>query len=206
MTNFIAGLDLGQQNDRTALVVLDWTQPETMRRDADRAPRYRARHIQRFRTGVSYTEMVKDIEAVMQRDPLAGETALVVDATGVGRAVADLFSHIGRTVVSVTITGGDSVNRSGQEFTVPKRLLASTTQALLQTDRLQFSARVPETEVLLRELKDFRVKVSSSGHASFEHREGKHDDLVLATALAAWYAERGQKRHNAFTTIIGQLN
>jgi hypothetical protein len=173
-----------------------------MRRDVDQSPRYRARHIQRFSTGVSYTEMVEEIEQVMQRPPLRKATTLVVDATGVGRAVADLFAHIGRSVVSVTITGGDSTTRTGSEYTVPKRTLASTTQALLQTDRLQFSARVPETEVLLRELKDFRVKVSDTGHARFEHREGEHDDLVLATALAAWYGERGRRVKQSFREIL----
>jgi hypothetical protein len=193
MSTFYAGLDLGQQNDRTALVVLQERPPETdVFGNVTGEEVYQARHIQRFQTGRPYTDMVEDVEALLSRAPLRGDTTLVIDATGVGRAVADLFGHIGRSAVNVTITGGQEPNRNGNEWTVPKRDIASTTQALLQTDRLQFSARVPETEVLVSEMKDFRVKVSQSGHATFEHREGKHDDLVLACALAAWYAEHGQ--------------
>jgi hypothetical protein len=36
------------------------------------------------------------------------------------------------------------------------------------------------------ELKDFRRKVSAAGRATFEARVGKHDDLVLAVAIAIW--------------------
>jgi hypothetical protein len=198
-TDYIAGLDLGQQNDRTALVILDAEDPPAWREE-DRF--YRARHIQRFETGRSYTDMVGDVEALLRQAPLRGQTSLVVDATGVGRAVADLFSDIGRRCVSVTITGGQEANRNGNEWTVPKAQLASTTQALLQTDRLRFSERVPTTGVLLDELKDFRVKITDGGHAKFEHREGKHDDLVLACALAAWYGEEGRRTARAFERII----
>jgi hypothetical protein len=188
---YIAGLDLGQQNDRTALVVLEQDLP---REDVFGEPErehslYRARHIERYETEVSYTEQVARVRRTMKQLPR--RTPLVVDATGVGRAVADLFADCGSRVIRVTITGGDSVTRKGSEFRVPKADLASTTQALLQTDRLQFSKRVPLTEILTGELQDFRVKVSDGGHVRFEHREGQHDDLVLALALAAWYAEDG---------------
>jgi hypothetical protein len=201
---FFAGLDLGQQNDRTALVVLQRTFPGdrgALRVRPRPEPHYRVGHIERFETGIPYTDMVGQVEAAITRDPLKRRTTLVVDATGVGRAVADLFTHIGRSAQSVTITGGHNANRSGSEWTVPKQLLASTVQSLLQTGRLQFSERVPHTDILKQEMKDFRVKVSDSGHARFEHREGKHDDLVLATALAAWYAERHARRRRAWETV-----
>ena len=41
-----------------------------------------------------------------------------------------------------------------------------------------------------------RVKVSASGHESFAAwREGTHDDLVLAVALACWRARWPQVGH-----------
>lgn len=202
---FFAGLDLGQQNDRTALVVLQRTFPGdrgALRVRPRPEPHYRVGHIERFETGIPYTDMVGQVETAITRDPLKRRTTLVVDATGVGRAVADLFTHIGRSAKSVTITGGRAANRKGSEWTVPKNLLASTTQTLLETGRLQFSRRVPHTDVLLQEMRDFRVKVSDSGHARFEHREGKHDDLVLATALAAWYAERGARQRKNWRKVM----
>jgi len=51
-------------------------------------------------------------------------------------------------------------------------------------------------ETLVAELINFRPKISASGHASFgaasDWREGSHDDLLLATSMAIWFAERGE--------------
>ena len=199
--SYVAGLDLGQQNDRTALVVLEADPPPlNVFGEPERDHTlYRARHIERYEEKISYTEQVARVRDTVARLP--GDAPLVIDATGVGRAVADLFDDCGRAVTRITITGGDHVHREGREYRVPKSDLASTAQALLQTDRLQFSARVPLTGLLMEELKDFRVKVSDSGHTRFEHREGAHDDLVLALAMAAWYAEHGDPRVFTGSTV-----
>jgi hypothetical protein len=58
---------------------------------------------------------------------------------------------------------------------------------MLQTDELQIVSGLRSAEVLVKELREMRVKVSPGGHESFEAwRSGAHDDLVLATALACW--------------------
>jgi hypothetical protein len=62
-------------------------------------------------------------------------------------------------------------------------------QVLLTGRRLQV-AHGPEAPQLMRELGTFTVKVSETANESFESwRERDHDDLVLAVALAAWFAE-----------------
>jgi hypothetical protein len=38
------------------------------------------------------------------------------------------------------------------------------------------------------ELKDFQRKVSDAGRATYNARVGAHDDLVLAVAIALWFA------------------
>jgi hypothetical protein len=50
---------------------------------------------------------------------------------------------------------------------------------------------MPEAETLRRELQSFRVKIDpKTAHDSYSHwREKEHDDLVLATALAAWFRQ-----------------
>ena len=46
-------------------------------------------------------------------------------------------------------------------------------------------------DALLSELMSMRVAVSASGHERFEAwREGAHDDMVLALALAWWQMAR----------------
>ncbi len=124
---------------------------------------------------------------------LAGTGAdveLVVDATGVGRPVVDMLRGAGLDLVAVTITPGDAVSRDGDDWRAPKRDLVGALQLLFQQERLRVAQGLPEAATLTRELLDFRVKISAAGHDSYAAwREGAHDDLVLATALAVWWAE-----------------
>jgi hypothetical protein len=79
---------------------------------------------------------------------------------------------------------------------VPKRDLVASVQTLLQNDRLWIAERLELSGVLKKELVNFRVKVDpATAHDSYSHwREGDHDDLVLATACAAWYREHSNRQ------------
>jgi hypothetical protein len=66
--------------------------------------------------------------------------------------------------------------------------LVSALQALLHEGRLHIQKELPEAAELVRELQDFRVKYTEGGHLTFSAREGRHDDLVLALAIAVWRA------------------
>jgi hypothetical protein len=68
----------------------------------------------------------------------------------------------------------------------------STRQALRQTGRLKIAQFLPEAAVHARELLGFQVKITATSPDTYgTWREGTHDDLVLALALACWYGERG---------------
>jgi hypothetical protein len=114
----------------------------------------------------------------------------LVDATGVGRPVVDALKAADLEPYAVTITGGDSVIRDGNELRAPKRDLAMCIQVLLQERRLSFAAGLALLDVLKNELQSFEVKINpQTAHDSYlAWREGAHDDLVLAVALAAWAA------------------
>ena len=73
---------------------------------------------------------------------------------------------------------------------MPKVELVSCLQILLQGRRLRVARNLPEAQVLARELQNFRVKVTLAATDAGVWRENKHDDLVLAVALACWQAER----------------
>jgi hypothetical protein len=63
---------------------------------------------------------------------------------------------------------------------------------LLQSRRLQIARSLPDADTLVRELENFRVKITLAANETFgAWREGQHDDLVLAASLAGWWAERG---------------
>ena len=55
---------------------------------------------------------------------------------------------------------------------------------MLRDDELRIAASMPDAPVLLRELQNFRARFTQSGNATLNAREGAHDDLVLALALA----------------------
>ena len=56
---------------------------------------------------------------------------------------------------------------------------------------IKHSAGLADAPALADELKDFRRKVSEAGRATYSARTGAHDDLVLAVAIALWFAKSG---------------
>ena len=187
MANFYLGLDLGQAADYTALCLAERVDNADNRVKCQ----YHMRHLQRFRLGTSYPDIVAEVARMMHTEPLQQDGQLVVDQTGVGRPVVDLLRQAKLYCVAVTITGGDVVSHEGGDYRVPKRELVSTLQVLLQGGRLKFAEGLPEVATLVRELMAFQVKITDSANATFgSWREGSHDDLVLAVAMACWYGER----------------
>jgi hypothetical protein len=189
------GLDLGQAQDYTALAILQrpWVSPRAPR--SERRPPYALRYLQRYPLGTPYPVIVQSVRKLLQR-PLLRGCVLIVDQTGVGRAVVDMLSdglrdQVTCTFQPLTITAGQQVafTETGS-VNVPKKILIGTLQVLLQTRRLQIARSLPAAATLVKELENFRVKVSATAHESFEAwRSSQHDDLVLAVALAAWLGE-----------------
>jgi hypothetical protein len=104
-----------------------------------------------------------------------------------------MFRQAPRTgaLVPVSITAGQLViEQEDYSFAVPKKDLASHVQVLLQQRRLKIARSLPDAEMLVCELQTFRVKASLSAETLDAWRERDHDDLVLAVALACWWAER----------------
>ena len=161
---------------------------------------YHLRHLERLPLGTPYPKVVEHVEALITRLPLHQQVALAVDATGVGLPVVDMFladdvqrrTGLARdsTFYPVLITGGDQTTHERGIWRVPKRTLVASVQVLLQSERLKIAATLPEAATLTRELLNFRVKITLAAHETYEAwREGIHDDLVLATALAVWLGE-----------------
>ncbi|PLT97187.1 hypothetical protein [Sinorhizobium medicae] len=176
---YFVGLDLGQAVDFTAFAVVEKGETGLA-----------VPHLDRVR-GLSYPQLVKMTADLMGRPPLAGASQLVVDATGVGRAVLDMLRSADLQPVAVTIHGGDKVTGARRAPRVPKRDLINTLLVVLQAGALKISSELQHAGTLARELSEMRRKLSAAGHDSYGvWRDGEHDDLVLALALAVWRAER----------------
>jgi|SRR5215217_893623 len=222
----IVGVDLGQQRDPTAIAVLDrgyapngklynatytakgrehYGAREPVRRE------YSVRHLERPALGTSYVDVADRIIELLKSLP-DDEIVLAVDITGVGRPVGDMLRErlnewleVDRSIVLhgvwITITGGDCITRAGDGggIRVPKRDIAKAAVVLMEAGQLKIAENLPLTPVLKRELANFKVKINlHTGHDSYEAwREGDHDDLVLAVAMATWAGERYFSKQNS---------
>lgn len=146
-------------------------------------------HLERLPLGTNYVAIVAHVGRLLSKLP-AG-TEIVIDLTGVGKPVFDMFAYSGITPFGVTITAGTAETRDGIVSSVPKLTLISRLQALLHEGRLKILRELPEAETLARELQDFRVEYTATGNLTFNARSTKHDDLVLALAIAIWKAHGG---------------
>lgn len=206
MSLFVAGLDLGQSKDYTALSMLEavptrhtvaGTAPDPeMGLPADHAymldgppAALKLVGLERYPLGTSYPAIVTHVADRLKAIP--GPVLLAVDATGVGAAIVDMFTLLGVPLVAITITGGTSAHGTGYQWSVPKRDLVHGLLLAFQDRRLTYASRMALAPTLIQELVAFQLKINAqTGHDSYEAwREGAHDDLVLSVAIACWLAE-----------------
>jgi hypothetical protein len=209
--SFFIGVELGQVSDVTAIAVVESLTLPILRSEEVRSrnwvsvhPVYRApdgsetrehppvnfalRHLERIPAGVSYPEIVSRVESLHSQ---LAKPAVILDATGVGKAAVELFRLSNFNLSVFTLMAGDQMVQDGRSYRIPKRDVISTTQVLLQTGRLKIARSLPHAALLARELVNFHFKVGQDRSEDvLDWREGPDDDLVLALAIAAWEAER----------------
>jgi hypothetical protein len=122
---------------------------------------------------------------------------LIVDGTGVGRAVVDMLrrADLGCSIWPAVVTGGDRETMSDGYWRIPKRDLIVDLQVLLQRGGLRIAAGMGLAPVLVEEMATMRVRQTPAGNEQYgAWREGEHDDLVFAVALSYWGAKRAYPR------------
>ena len=220
---YIMGLDLGQVKDFTALSILrkeeqgkpltkmgmlmqsalddsdaeDGRSTQRTNTGMRTKPELHLGHLSRFPLGTPYTVIVRDLAALMAKEPYRGNSILVVDKTGVGVAVTDLIRDAGLEYVAVSITAGSTVTGeawSDGGYGVPKKDLVTSLGVALEAGRLKIQRHIPLARLLLKECANFRYRIGMTGHATYDsstalYREAPHDDLVLSVSLAVWYAD-----------------
>jgi hypothetical protein len=183
-SEFFSGLDLGQQQDYSALVIV-----EQLPSSDGISHSYAVRHLHRWPLGTSYPTIVEHLDKMYSASAALVDTMLIIDATGVGRPVVDMVTaaKIMAVMKPMSITAGMKPGAG----TVPKKDLVGAVQTALQTRRLKIASGLPLADTLAKELEMFRVKVTADRNETFASwRERDHDDLVLALALAVWYGEK----------------
>ena len=189
----ILGVDPGQRRDPAGLAVIDG---------------FDILHLERV-LGLSYPRLAERVAVLLAQLPAARPggvgrpactaggyadrmraevaairaTPIVVDATGVGRAVVDLLEALHLTPVAATLTGGGKLRVSGREVSLPRRVLFRPLQAALEVGRLRVGEGCPYRDELAQE-----VLAARGGPSGAESRgAGHHGDLMTAVALAVWW-------------------
>lgn len=186
---YVAGVDLGKENDYTALVLM------RVRRTEPMAKRYyEVVHGQRWRLQTPYTKIAEDLDRMLRSPRLTAGCALVLDETGVGGAVADIVRQY-RSCAGVTIHGGYRVARDPdperERYRVPKGDLIGVAVRVLQEKRIAI-AQLPDLPEFERELREFTRRPNPRGadeYGPLVQREGNHDDYVFGLGIALWYVE-----------------
>jgi hypothetical protein len=207
----VVGLDLGQSSDFTALAVVESVDEEL-----------HLRHLERYPLHTPYTTIAENVSRLMrdprlmkerkqesltelrERMPYADAVArfnsnitplrpeLIVDATGVGKAVVDMLKDRRLAFRAVTLHGGEKEHFADGSYRVPKKNLVAALEVPFHNGTLKVAEGLPLWPTLREELLNFRRKINlKTAHESYEHwRDSDHDDLVLATALSCWWTRR----------------
>ncbi len=199
------GVDLGKVRDPSAIVVVEgyWhrvdTQPgepatvyrngrpETVvpRIGGRLVPAYHVTHIERLDLGTPYPVVV---DRVLDVGSNVGAYFCILDATGVGQAVVDMFTAEQRRrdnhwprVDPFTLTGGEhGGDRSISKVDLTGAIKRQTSSGALVID----PPDQPNAAKLIQELQDFEVRINQRGHDRYgSATESAHDDLVIALGL-----------------------
>ena len=132
---------------------------------------YAVRYLKRLGAGTPYPEQVKQTKELVTRlEQSKAHVSLIIDQTGVGRPVTDLFRTAKLKPSAATVTGGDTPSREGNEHRIPKRDLVSTAQVLLQAKRLTIASSLALAPALTSELLAFKATITLQRENSAHRR------------------------------------
>jgi hypothetical protein len=195
------GVDLGMRRDHSAISVLDLAWIPRGRCGVTYAwlfqPRLTVRALERLPLGTCYRDVHSILrqyveELKQRRDPSSRPVdyrqELIVDAGGPGPpVVAELRAAMpnGIDVTPVLLTAGKGEHSlSGGYRSVPRRTIVTGLIRMIHLRTLTAPPNLDQFSVFMEELLELDGKTTHPASPS------GHDDLVIATGLAAWSALR----------------
>ena len=158
--------------------------------------------LRRWPLRTPYNEVIRRLVVITKRPDIGRPINVCCDLTGVGSAIMEqvrtaLDPYQDVTTWGISITGGEtgswSPNRKAGRhcFNVGKAEIVSVLAETLGTERLILCPRedggpMENTEVLERELRAFKIRVSRTGYQGFEAMNSDHDDAVIALSIPLW--------------------
>ena len=160
------GMDLGQKRDHSALAVVEYLREWNLERNyvtyamdpVDETVRVSVRQLQRIDLGTKYTDLAMATHRLLQKATRTHDCTLVLDASGVGQPVTELFEGLPprATLVPVTIVPGAGETKGKDEWRVSKQVLISGLQVMLEAGQLTIAADLKFASALLEEMVEMR--------------------------------------------------
>jgi hypothetical protein len=147
-----------------------------------------------------YTDIASKLQSMdMQIRELAAKQekeaviTYILDSTGLGGPICELVEEKLplADIRRVYITGGINVNIAHDdphEYHWPKNQLISGLLAAFDSGIIKLTRQSKEIDAVIDELSNFEIKISEEGRDSYNAAPSKHDDLVVALALAVAFA------------------
>jgi len=195
------GLDLGQRQDHSALSILH-LQWNFLGRCAETyeylfVPELMVRSVERYPLNTSYEEIPRIVGARAiqintrhrEKSPhTAPSMQLIIDAGGPGVPMVDHLRRVAPdnlAIKPVMITAGSGETQLNGGFAgIPRRDLVSGLVQMVAAGCIICPAALPGVPAWVNEM------LGLSGCGAQSNQRGDHDDLTMATALAAWAAVR----------------
>ena len=195
--HFIIAASLGTSMQPTAIAVLEQEVLKNRNRVAETGA-LQLRHLERLPLDVNYPKTAARISKLLETKEIkdeekCGGAEVLLDLTGSGRAIVELFERAEIQPISVRIIGAGMSEEKAQsgEWRIPKVELIGALRVLYEAERLKTAKGLDLVPELLNEFRNFKMRpprIDPNDPESW--REGQSDDLIFAVALAAWRASR----------------
>ncbi len=187
---YIVSLSLGTVAEPSAVVVIEprtefWRQSDQNRR-RDHENHFDAIWLERFPAGRPIPAVVARVSELMSGERLAKRGHLLLDISSTGPAPVRVFESQGLWPEPFDLTNTGSNESSGGVRRVPLRDVVGAAQVVLQTNRLKVASALELASTLVGDLQSFDPKPAARG---LDLRGGRNADLVLALAVALWWAD-----------------
>ena len=200
-TRHILSQDIGKKQDDTTSLIYRITPEYVDSYDGGRRVMTFMDVVYMDKRRLSYMDLGEFTKEMMQSLAFGDNCSLIIDGTGIGEAVYDIYTSLGLDPVKIIFTSGETaaVERNRTQFSqkfgavsgykVPKVDMISAAQVIFQQGRIRFAENIDFRDECFQQLQSFVGKVNEKTHnVKYENlTEDIHDDFVTMIIQACWY-------------------
>lgn len=202
-TEYILSQDIGKKQDATTSMLYRLTPEYIDYGDGERRVTTFMDVVFMDKRRVSYMELGEYTRELMQAIALGDKCVSIIDGTGIGEAVYDIYTSVGLDPLKIIFTSGETVSveqkreKPSQRFgtvsgyKVPKVDMVSAAQVVFQQGRIRFAEDIEYRDECFQQLQAFVGKVNEKTHnVKYENLTDEiHDDFVVNILMASWYVK-----------------